>query len=221
MIFDFYSYNYNPTLEGYSKIYLDLFPFSLIIPITLTAVIGISLLLLLFKLKRLGCNIFKITLGVTYFFTGFLLLYAMIFLAFFPNVIGFTISLIIAIFILIDLKRKRIVLKENSSKKICIISYFLVITGLVFYPLFQLALGQLWPRLILFGAGQCPTTILTIGILIITIPNTSKFLLALTSITGIMTGILLVLLGIYVDLLLLIAGIIGALYLIKYWNQIH
>ncbi|MEJ2252558.1 MAG: hypothetical protein P8Y97_23215, partial [Candidatus Lokiarchaeota archaeon] len=72
-----------------------------------------------------------------------------------------------------------------------------------------------WPKVILFGIGECPTTIFLIGILILSNPTTNKCILGLSSITGVFVGIVLGISGIFVDFLYMIAGIIGILYLIK------
>ncbi|MEJ2251278.1 MAG: hypothetical protein P8Y70_19645, partial [Candidatus Lokiarchaeota archaeon] len=100
-----YSYTNSHIMEGYMKINLDLYPFSIMLPIIFIPLLVISILISFKVSKEVGTKIFKIIFALNYFFIGFVLLYATMHLSFLFNFLGTIFTWTISILLIIDLKR--------------------------------------------------------------------------------------------------------------------
>ncbi|MCX6249288.1 MAG: DUF6064 family protein [Bacteroidetes bacterium] len=96
--------------------------------------------------------------------------------------------------------------------------YFFILYGLIIYPVVGYLIEQNISRTISIGL-PCPTTILTFGILLLTDKKFSKYLLIIPSLWAVI-GISSVLkLGVYQDLMMLIAAIVADIWLLRDRNQ--
>src|SRR6185503_17117127 len=88
------------------------------------------------------------------------------------------------------------------------------------YPLIGIAIGHVYPRQPMFGVAPCPTTIFTFGLLVLTATRVPKHLLVIPFIWSVTSGISAPLnYGVYEDLGLVVAGIVGTGLLI--WRDRH
>jgi len=94
----------------------------------------------------------------------------------------------------------------------------LAAVALAIYPLVGGALGHGWPQSPLVGVAPCPTAILTIGLLLLVPGRTPWHLAAIPVLWSLVGGSSAWLLGIWQDLLLLVAGL-GGLALVAWKNR--
>lgn len=81
--------------------------------------------------------------------------------------------------------------------------------AMVAYPLLGLALGHVYPRAPMFGVGPCPTTIFTFGVFLLAARPVPRALLAVPLLWSLLAVSAAFLLGVWQDLLLPVAGILG------------
>jgi len=84
----------------------------------------------------------------------------------------------------------------------------LIAFGLVVYPLLGYSFGQRYPRVPTFGL-PCPTTIFTIGLLLFLNPPVPKSVFLVPLIWAAVGSIAAIQLGVFQDLGLLVAGLVG------------
>lgn len=84
----------------------------------------------------------------------------------------------------------------------------LIAYGLVVYPLLGLAVGHAWPSLPTFGL-PCPTTIFTMGLLLVAAPRVPWALLVVPVLWSLVGGSAAFTLGVVQDLALPLAGLLG------------
>ncbi|MGD2071788.1 MAG: DUF6064 family protein [Gemmatimonadota bacterium] len=80
--------------------------------------------------------------------------------------------------------------------------------GLVVYPVLGLAVGHAWPSLPTFGL-PCPTTIFTMGLLLVGAPRVPWTLLVVPVLWSLVGGSAAFTLGVVQDLALPVAGVLG------------
>ncbi|MGI9413315.1 MAG: DUF6064 family protein [Hyphomicrobiales bacterium] len=85
----------------------------------------------------------------------------------------------------------------------------LIATAMVIYPLAAHLMGHGWPRAAMFGVAPCPTTIFTVGVLLLTRGRTPWHLMAIPVLWSLIGGTAPFLLGVFEDLSLLVAGLLG------------
>ena len=83
----------------------------------------------------------------------------------------------------------------------------LIAYAMLAYPLLGLALGHFYPRAPVFGVAPCPTTIFTLGMLLLARPAAPAWLFAIPLAWSAVGGSAAFVLGIGEDLGLLVAGI--------------
>ncbi len=81
----------------------------------------------------------------------------------------------------------------------------LVIYALVVYPLLGRLVGHAYPAVPVFGIAPCPTTIFTIGLLLLGTWRTARWLLVIPALWGVVGGSAAVLLGVPQDYGLIVA----------------
>lgn len=81
--------------------------------------------------------------------------------------------------------------------------------ALVFYPLLGRALGQVYPAIPTFGIVPCPTTIFTIGLLLLGSWRVSRWLLVIPALWGIVGGSAAILFGVPQDYGLILAMLLA------------
>lgn len=86
-----------------------------------------------------------------------------------------------------------------------VIGLGLMIYALVVYPLLGRAAGHVYPAVPVFGIAPCPTTIFTIGVLLLGSWKTARWLLAIPALWGVVGGSAAVLLGVLQDYGLILA----------------
>lgn len=176
-------------------------------------VFGITAIILLHSKKRLS----------SYFITGFLgLLWLWIGIVYHINfftsinkaayVFG-GLFIIQGILILIEMFRKKLQYTfENTTWKY--IGYFLILFGLVIYPIISYILEGSFVKAISLGL-PCPTTIFTFGFLMLTNNRFPKHLLIIPTIWAVIGTFAAINFGVYQDYVMLIAAILANIYLLK------
>lgn len=139
--------------------------------------------------------------------------------------IGFLISgivlIMIALLFVIDIFAEKIEFKLPKTRGKKYLTLFWVVFAFSLYPLIEWFLGHPYPGVPLFGVLFCPTTIFSIALLAGAIPKVDKKVFVLLAVAAILTGISApVSYHIYVDIMLLAAGVYGLVTLIKNWRVI-
>jgi len=111
-------------------------------------------------------------------------------------------------------------LPETNGKKCFVL--FLIISAFVLYPLIEYIAGHSYPGISLFGVVPCPTIIFSLTLLIGSIPKVDKKIFILLILPAISYGFIVpITLGVWADLILLVAGIYSLVILIKNWKLIE
>jgi len=92
------------------------------------------------------------------------------------------------------------------------VGLFLALFAAVLYPLWGWFAGHVWPRMPAFGVAPCPTTIFTIGILLMGSWQVVRWLLILPGLWAAIGGSAAILLGVPQDFALLAALVILVLF---------
>ncbi|WP_299361990.1 DUF6064 family protein [uncultured Paracoccus sp.] len=92
------------------------------------------------------------------------------------------------------------------------VGLFLILFAAVLYPLWGWFAGHLWPKMPAFGVAPCPTTIFTIGILLMGSWHVVRWLLILPGIWAAVGGSAAILLGVPQDFALLAALVLLILF---------
>lgn len=198
----------------------NLYPLSVIIPFAS----ALSFVILILYAKQNPGNksstYLKILFAVIYIYSGWTIL-LMIYEEAALAIIGGAAMWGIAILLLLDVywKKATFTFSLESHRWVRIIGLILIISGLLVYPLLEIATGHTWPAMVLFTA-ECPTTTSLIGLYLTAVPKTNKLLLAIISLNAAYTGFAVALAGFLTDALYGIAGVFGLLTLIIYWREI-
>ena len=80
----------------------------------------------------------------------------------------------------------------------------------VAYPLIGLSTGHRYPQMPMFGVTPCPVTIFTFGLLLLTAPPPSRWLLVIPLVWSLIGGSAAILLGVPQDWFLLVSGLVAA-----------
>ena len=129
--------------------------------------------------------------------------------------------LLLASLFIIDIFRAKTEFKllKTGGEKYFVL--FLIISAFVLYPLIEYISGHSYPRIPLFGVAPCPTIIFSLALLIGSIPKVDKKIFILLIIPAISYGFIVpITLGVWADLILLVAGIYGLVMLMKSWRKI-
>jgi Family of unknown function (DUF6064) len=104
---------------------------------------------------------------------------------------------------------------EPKLTSVSAVGWALIGYALVVYPLLGLVAGHVYPRQPMFGVAPCPTVIFSFGLLLLTEPPVSKYLLVVPLVWAVTSGLSAPLnFGIYEDLGLVTAGVVGTALLI-------
>lgn len=87
---------------------------------------------------------------------------------------------------------------------------FFIIYAMIAYPIIEYVLGRSYPKILSFGLVPCPTTIFTFSLLLWTDKKFPIFILIIPLFFAI-SGFLAIVLGIWEDIGLMIAGILGTI----------
>ena len=196
----------------------SIFPFQII-----TLIIAVILTYFLFAKPSAKANkLMKAYLAFTYAWIG--VVFQFIFappefrLVFLISRVGL---IVVALLFVIDIFVGKIEFELPKTWWKKYLTLFWVVFAFVLYPLIEWALGHPYPEVPLFGVLFCPTTIFSIALLAGAIPNVDKKVFVLLSVAAIFTGISApISYHIYVDFMLLAAGIYGLIMLIKNWRVI-
>lgn len=85
----------------------------------------------------------------------------------------------------------------------------LVIYAVILYPLIGMATGHSYPAIPMFGVTPCPVTIVTFGMLLLTVRPVPRWLLVIPSVWSLIGGSAAILLNVPQDWLLLASGFIA------------
>ena len=126
----------------------------------------------------------------------------------------------VSLLFFLSIFKGNILFKLPVQKDLRILSVILTAYGIFIYPLVEYAMGYTWPGIFVFGA-ICPTTVFSIGVLIMTAESVGKskaytMLLALISLGAVICATRTILIGGVFDISYLASGIIGFYSLYKY-----
>jgi hypothetical protein len=93
------------------------------------------------------------------------------------------------------------------------LGYFFVLFGLIIYPVISYLLGMSFVRTIALGL-PCPSTILTLGFLMLTDRGFSKYLLIIPSLWAVIGLSAAINLGVYQDFMMIVAAILANIFLL-------
>jgi hypothetical protein len=110
------------------------------------------------------------------------------------------------LFLWAGLRGRAVFDNENAAKRIT--GHALIAYALVVYPVMSVSVGREFPGLPTFGL-PCPTTIFTIGMLCFLSAPVPRYVLAIPIAWAFVGAQAAFLLGVYEDLGLLVAGIVG------------
>jgi hypothetical protein len=95
-----------------------------------------------------------------------------------------------------------------------------IIYAMVVYPLFGYLLGHIYPKFLPLGLVPCPTTIFTIGLFLLIKKKYPRYYLIVPFIVAI-SGLLAIYKGIYEDIGLFLAGLVGTYLFLKRDTRIN
>ena len=99
---------------------------------------------------------------------------------------------------------------EARASMLTVFGGLMIVYAMLVYPLIGIAIGHVYPRQPMFGVAPCPTTIFSFGLLLLTATRVPKLLLVIPFIWSVTSGISAPLnYGVYEDLGLVVAGIVG------------
>jgi hypothetical protein len=114
----------------------------------------------------------------------------------------------------LDIKGRTTEVAPSSSLPHRVVGALLMAVGGGGYQVLQVVLlGASFPGIVILGL--CPLTIFLIGLQVCSYPKWNRRLLALASPVAILGGAAMVLQGIYIDLLYLLAGVVGLVALLR------
>ena len=87
--------------------------------------------------------------------------------------------------------------------------WLFILYAAVLYPLIGLSTGHRYPEMPMFGVTPCPVTILTFGLLLLTTPPLSRWLLVIPFVWSLIGGSAAILLNCPQDWFLLVSGLIA------------
>ncbi|RKX83840.1 MAG: hypothetical protein DRP57_07130 [Spirochaetes bacterium] len=192
---------------------------ALIVPAVFAAVV---LFLLYSCYKNPGKKTSRLLLAVyvlIYIYSGFTIFIGKDFMGLKEALTGAVALWIVAVLLIADIIFNWTEVRLPEKAHLKIISVFFILAGIFFYPLLEIALGFVFPRMVFIGA-ECPTTISLIGIFIGSIPRVNKPLFILVSLNAIFTGASVALNGAPFDYLYAASGIFGLLMLVIYFRDI-
>jgi hypothetical protein len=99
-----------------------------------------------------------------------------------------------------------------------VLGLLLIAYAALVYPALGYLFGHAWPHAPMFGVAPCPTTIFSIGILILAAGALPLWLVALPVVWAGIGGTAAVLLNVPEDFGLLLAGVLGAVLLPPWWG---
>jgi hypothetical protein len=124
-----------------------------------------------------------------------------------------TVFILQGIFFLVEtFKRKKVEFSLHGSFR-GYLGYFLILFGLVIYPLIHFMIERSWVETISLGL-PCPSTIFTFGFLLLTDRKMSKYLLIIPSLWAVAGLSAAVNFGVYQDFMMMAAAIIANVTLI-------
>ncbi len=91
-----------------------------------------------------------------------------------------------------------------------------IIYAAILYPLIGLSTGHVYPEIPMFGVTPCPVTIFTFGLLLLTAPPVSGWLLVIPSVWSLIGGSAAILLHVPQDWLLLAIGFVAVPLIVRH-----
>ncbi|KAH3757054.1 phosphatidylinositol 3-kinase [Pelomyxa schiedti] len=117
----------------------------------------------------------------------------------------------VAVYLICDLWFKKLEFGDSRTKPFLqkFVSTFLMVSGLLGFPILNyFTSGFSWPNYVLLGA-ECPTTLFTVGLLVSSLPNSSRVVLWLLAVNGMAIGAFSLVRGFFPDVLYFLAGVLG------------
>jgi len=201
-----------PTLEQFFNVVKD---YNLTIwPMQVIAyILGILALILAIKKTKYSSRIISAILAFFWLWVGFI--FSPIYFIKVFNMAGIYVVLLIIqgiIFLIFGVFRPNISFRFKPNVY-SIIGIFFIIYAMICYPAIEYILGRGYPKILPFGLVPCPSIIFTFGLFLWTDKKLPKFILIIPLILAI-SGLLAIVLGIWEDIGLIIAGILGTIMIV-------
>lgn len=201
-----------PTLEQFFnvvKVYnLTIWPMQVV-----AYILGVLALILAIKKTKYSSRIISAILVFFWLWVGFI--FSRIYFIKVFNMAGIYVVLLIIqgiIFLIFGVFRPNISFRFKPNVY-SIIGIFFIIYAMICYPAIEYILGRGYPKILPFGLVPCPTIIFTFGLFLWTDKKLPKFILIIPLILAI-SGFLAIVLGIWEDIGLIIAGILGTIMIV-------
>ena len=126
---------------------------------------------------------------------------------------------IVAILFAVDIYREKMEFRLPKAEGQKYLTTFLMLI-VICYPLFGMALGHYFPRLIIAGTFPCPTTALALLLLTTALPGVDRFIYGILLFWAIPFPIFIQIpkFGVYEDSIMLVIGIYSLVMLVKNWK---
>jgi len=192
--------------EVFEKYNTSVFPVQLVI-----IALGIAAVILIHSRKTIRNNLIGSFLGVVWLWTG--VVYHISFFSAINKAAYFFGALFIiqGVFFFIEMLRGRLEFSFGGKTREYL-GYFFILFGLIIYPVISYLLEGSFARTIAPGL-PCPTTILTLGFLMLTTGKFSKYLLVIPVLWAIIGTGAAISFGVYQDYVMILAALIAAIYL--------
>ena len=201
-----------PTLEQFFnvvKVYnLTIWPMQVV-----AYILGVLALILAIKKTKYSSRIISAILVFFWLWVGFI--FSRIYFIKVFNMAGIYVVLLIIqgiILLIFGVFRPNISFRFKPNVY-SIIGIFFIIYAMICYPAIEYILGRGYPKILPFGLVPCPTIIFTFGLFLWTDKKLPKFILIIPLILAI-SGFLAIVLGIWEDIGLIIAGILGTIMIV-------
>jgi hypothetical protein len=207
-------------LQGIVKLNTVMGPFGVAVPVFFAMVVLLLLLRCYTRPGRKSSTALIGTLVVVYVFSGFAILAGKDEMGAGMAWMGAAVLWMVALLLVIDMifYWTEVGWPRQFYRRALSLSFMAI--GIFLYPLAEMALGFTWPRMVLFGAAECPTTIFLIGLFIGCVPRVNKPLFVIISLNAMATGFSVAVNGAPFDLLYAAAGLAGATVIVKDFREI-
>ncbi|MDY7035794.1 MAG: DUF6064 family protein [Thermodesulfobacteriota bacterium] len=185
----------------------------------ISIIIAITLILyLFFKPGKKADILMKIYLSLSFAWLG-VIFFMILGKGLADNYFFGTLFTIVAILFALDIYRKKMEFCLPKAKWQKYLTIFLMLI-VICYPLFGMALGHYFPRLIIAGTFPCPTTALALLLLTTALPRVDKVIYGILLFWAIPFPIFIQIprFGVYEDSIMLVIGIYSLIMLMKNWK---
>ncbi len=185
----------------------------------ISIIIAVTLVLYLFSKTGKKANLLmKIYLSLSFAWVG-IIFFMILGKGLVGNYFFGALFTIVAILFAVDIYREKMEFRLPKAEGQKYLTTFLMLI-VICYPLFGMALGHYFPRLIIAGTFPCPTTALALLLLTTALPGVDRFIYGILLFWAIPFPIFIQIpkFGVYEDSIMLVIGIYSLVMLVKNWK---